>query len=109
MIQSNFPEYDPTIAAEFGYAMSPSELTFMGIPLMETQSFWLLIIRFAFNLLICWTIIQYFYYKKSRRKDYYFTFLLFSVTVFLLIFLLDNVSMQIGFALGLFAIFSIIR
>ena len=35
--------------------------------------------------------------------------MLFSTTIFLLIFLLDNVSLQIGFALGLFAIFGIIR
>ena len=110
MIQSTYPEYDPSIASEFGNsASSASELTFMGIPVMEPSSFWLLIVRFAFNLLVCWIIIQFFYYKKSRRKDYYFTFMLFSVTVFLLIFLLDNVSMQIGFALGLFAIFGMIR
>jgi len=109
MIQSNYPDYDPSIAAEFGNSMSASELTFMGIPLMETHSFLLLLMRFVFNLLVIWIIIQYFYYKKSHRKDYYITFMLFSVTIFLLIFLLDNVSMQIGFGLGLFAIFSVIR
>ena len=108
MIQT-FPEYDPTIAAEFGNEASASALTFMGIPLFEESSLWLLLFRFTFNLLVCWIIIQFFYYKKSHRKDYYFTFMLFTVTVFLLIFLLDNVSMQIGFALGLFAIFGIIR
>ena len=107
MIQSEFPEFDPSIASEFGQTQSID--TFMGIPLFDSANFWGLILRFTFNLLICWIIIQYFYYKKSRRKDYYFTFMLFSVTVFLLIFLLDNVSMQIGFALGLFAIFGMIR
>ena len=109
MIQATYPEYDPTIASEFGNGMSASELTFMGIPLLETSSLWLLLFRFAFNLLICWVIIQYFYYKKSNRKDYYITFLLFSITIFLLIFLLDNVPLQLGFGLGLFAIFSVIR
>src|SRR5574344_2388801 len=49
------------------------------------------------------------YYRKSGRRDYYNTFLLFSVTIFLLIFLLDNVKLQMGFALGLFAIFGMIR
>ena len=72
-------------------------------------SFVLLISRFAFNLLITWIIIQFFYYKKSQRRDYYNTFLLFSVTIFLLIYLLNDVSMQIGFAFGLFAIFGMIR
>ena len=103
------PEYDPTIAAEFSNQASTSSLTFMGIPLLEEYSLWLLLFRFTFNILVCWIIIQFFYYKKSHRKDYYTTFMLFTVTVFLLIFLLDNTSMQIGFALGLFAIFGIIR
>ncbi len=107
MIQADFPEYDPSIASEFGSTISAD--TFMGIPLFEEVSFLTLLMRFTFNVLICWIIIQFFYYKKSHRKDYYFTFMLFSVTVFLLIFLLDNVSMQIGFALGLFAIFGMIR
>lgn len=108
MIQE-LPEYDPTIAAEFGNQATASTITFMGIPLMEESSLWLLLLRFTFNILVCWIIIQFFYYKKSHRKDYYFTFMLFTVTVFLLIFLLDNVAMPIGFALGLFAIFGIIR
>jgi hypothetical protein len=35
--------------------------------------------------------------------------MLFSVTIFLLLFLLQSIPMQIGFALGLFAIFGMIR
>jgi len=102
-------EYDPTIAAEFGVESLTSGLTFMGAPLFDEFNFWLLISRFVFNMLICWGIIQFFYYPKSNRKDYYFTFMLFSVAVFLLIFIMDSVSIQLGFALGLFAIFGIIR
>ncbi|MDD4142049.1 MAG: DUF4956 domain-containing protein [Bacteroidales bacterium] len=77
--------------------------------MFEADSLWQLLMRFAFNFLVCWIIIRCFYYSKSKRKDYYFTFILFSVTIFLLIFLLDNVKLQIGFALGLFAIFGMIR
>jgi hypothetical protein len=84
-------------------------LDFLGIPLFDAQSLWLLLLRFTFNMLVCWVIIHCFYYKKSTRRDYYTTFLLFSVTIFLLIFLLDNVKIQMGFALGLFAIFGMIR
>ncbi|MDR0865632.1 MAG: DUF4956 domain-containing protein [Candidatus Symbiothrix sp.] len=81
----------------------------MGVEVFDPTNFWMLLLRFAFNLLVCWIIIQFFYYKKSRRKDYYFTFMLFSVTIFLLLFLLQSIPMQIGFALGLFAIFGMIR
>lgn len=84
-------------------------LDFLGIPLFDAQSLLLLLLRFGFNTLVCWIIIHFFYYKKSTRRDYYTTFLLFSVTIFLLIFLLDNVKIQMGFALGLFAIFGMIR
>jgi hypothetical protein len=95
-------------SAKIGFSETYS-LDFLGVPLFDGQSLWLLLLRFAFNLLVTWFIIHFLYYKKSTRRDYYNTFLLFSVTIFLLIFLLDNVKLQIGFALGLFAIFGMIR
>lgn len=68
-----------------------------------------LLIRFAFNAIVVMIIIHLLYYPKSRRKDYYFTFSLISVSIFFLIFLLGGVKIKVGFALGLFAIFGIIR
>ncbi|MBP3763281.1 MAG: DUF4956 domain-containing protein [Bacteroidales bacterium] len=82
---------------------------FLGIPLFDGPNLWNLLLRFAFNLLVCWVITHCFYYRKSRRRDYYFTFLLFSVVIYLLLFSLQNLSIEIGFALGLFAIFGMIR
>lgn len=70
---------------------------------------WQLLIRFALNMLVVGLMIHFFYYPKSRRRDYYFTFTLISVSVFFLVFLLGSVSLKIGFALGIFAIFGIIR
>ena len=106
MVQS---DYDPQIVAEHAAELAKKGLTFMGVDVFDSTNFWMLLLRFAFNLLVCWIIIQHFYYKKSRRKDYYFTFMVFSVTIFLLLFLLQSIPMQIGFALGLFAIFGMIR
>ena len=54
-------------------------------------------------------IVRYIYYPVTKNKDYLFTYFLISLTVFLLCFLLDNVKLELGFALGLFAIFGIIR
>jgi hypothetical protein len=68
-----------------------------------------LLIRFAFNAVVVWCIIHLLYFPKSRRLDYYFTFSLISLSIFFLIFLLGSVKLKIGFALGLFAIFGIIR
>ncbi len=101
------PEFDPSIAEEFGSGMTAS--TFLGVPVFESGAFLNLLLRFSFNLVIALVIVHFLYYKRKGRKDYYFTFLLFSTTMFLLIFLMENVKLQIGFTLGLFAIFGMIR
>ncbi len=85
------------------------DLEFLDVPLVDMADTWQLLLRFAFNTLVTWYIIHFLYYPKSRRRDYYFTFMLISVSVFFLIFLLGGVKLKIGFALGLFAIFGIIR
>ena len=66
---------------------------------------------FLMNILVVWIVVHFFYFPKGQRRDYYFTFILLSVSIFMLInLLLKNASdMGIGAALGLFAIFGIIR
>jgi len=68
-----------------------------------------LLARFILNIAVTATIIGWLYYNKSKRRDYVFTFTLISTTIFLLIFLLGNEKLQVGMALGLFAIFGIVR
>lgn len=68
-----------------------------------------LLTRFLFNLIVTGVIIWFLYYRKTQRRDYLFTFFMVSTTIFLMIFLLDSVKIQVGFALGLFAIFGILR
>lgn len=109
MTQSSFPDYDPEIMREFGMETVNGAGQLFGIPLFDGPSLWQLLFRFAINLIFCWLIIGLFYYRRSKRRDYYFTFMMFSITIFFLIFLMDNVKVQIGFALGLFAIFGMIR
>ena len=78
-------------------------------PLIDMADLWQLLFRFVFNFIVVGIIIHFFYYPKSKRRDYYFTFTLISISVFFLIFLLGSVKLKIGFALGIFAIFAIIR
>ena len=63
------------------------------------------------NSVVVWVLVHFFYYPKGHRRDYYFTFVLLSVSIFMLIYLLlgNSADMGIGAALGLFAIFGIIR
>lgn len=103
-----FLEFDPSIAEEFGYEIS-NQISFLGVPLCDTESLLHLLMRFAFNLIVTWIIARYCYYVKSQRKDYVLTYMLFGSAMFLLIFLMESVSIQIGMTLGLFAIFGVIR
>ena len=84
-------------------------MEFLGTPIFDAKDFWNLISKTIFNLIIITTIIRYIYYPVTKNKDYLFTYFLISLTVFLLCVLLDSVKLQLGFALGLFAIFGIIR
>ncbi|MBP1614985.1 MAG: hypothetical protein H6Q13_2433 [Bacteroidetes bacterium] len=86
-----------------------NDITLLEAPLVDSLGLVQLLLRFAFNLVVMFCIIHFFYYAKSKRRDYYFTFTLISISVFFLIFLLGSVKLKIGFALGLFAIFGIIR
>ncbi len=80
-----------------------------GIDLIDVEDFVELMMRFAFTATIVYLIVKKVYYPRSLRRDYLFTYLLISTIVFFLCILLDNVKLQLGFALGLFAIFGIIR
>ena len=98
------PEFDPSIAEEFGYD-AVQGASFLGVQLFDSQNLLHLFLRFGFNLLASWIIVQFLYYRKGGRKDYYLTFMMFASAMFLLIFLMESVKLQIGLTLGLFAIF----
>jgi len=80
-----------------------------GIQLFDLSGFLVLLARFTLNMLVILILVRWLYYSATKRKDYLFTYILISSIIFLLCYLLANVKIQIGFALGLFAIFGIIR
>ncbi|MBP3726748.1 MAG: DUF4956 domain-containing protein [Bacteroidaceae bacterium] len=79
------------------------------------EDFLLMLMRFAICTLVNWIIIDRLYYRKSHRRDFYFTFMLMSTAIFFLvffmIFVLDDLKGKtgIGIGIGLFGIFSIMR
>lgn len=73
------------------------------------QSMTELAIKFFLNLIVCWVIIRLFYYPKSHRRDYFFTFMVFSTAMLMLLYVMGNSEVGIGLTLGLFAIFGVIR
>lgn len=105
MLQTDF---NSDIAARFGNAEEQT-IDFLGMPFFDAPSLWRLLILFGINLLVCWTITHFFYYRKSKRRDYYFTYILFSTAIFFILYQLQNMKIEVGIALGLFGIFSMIR
>ncbi|MFI3333589.1 MAG: DUF4956 domain-containing protein [Rikenellaceae bacterium] len=84
-------------------------LRFLGIKIINISDFSELIFRFLLNSIMLLLIVRFPYLKHSTRRNFTFSYLAVGSTIFLLCFLLNSVKLELGFALGLFAIFGIIR
>ena len=80
----------------------------LGIPLFD-DDFYKMMIRFILNLIFLTGVVKFIYYKRSQKKEYLFTFYLIGIVVFFLCFTLKKYELDLGMALGLFAIFGILR
>ena len=81
----------------------------MAVHWFDSEGVTEMLIRFGFFMLMLFFIVYFLYYRKTHRRDYFFTLVLLSVSIFFLIYLLGSVKVKIGFALGLFAIFGVLR
>ncbi len=77
--------------------------------LNNLEGYQALILRFSINFIVTLILVRWLYYGITKRKDYLFSYIIIGTVVFLLCFLLASVELELGFALGLFAIFGIIR
>jgi len=68
-----------------------------------------LIIRFGFNLSIAFIIIKLIYHRNHTNNDFVFTYFMFNSLIFFFAFLLGKITINIGFAFGMFAVFAILR
>ena len=81
----------------------------IGLTLFDPLHFISLLMRFVVNLVTVCIIARCFYYPRGRRRDYMFIYILMSMSIFLLVSLMEGDGMNIGAAMGLFAIFGIMR
>lgn len=82
----------------------------MSITDLATQdSLVSILIRFVVNLFVLFILIRLIYYRFSKKEENLFSFFLMGIMIFMMISLLEKVDVQIGMALGLFALFAIIR
>ncbi|MGY5354511.1 DUF4956 domain-containing protein [Wenyingzhuangia sp. IMCC45467] len=79
-----------------------------NIPVFD-DDFYKMLFKFCINIGFLTIIIRGLYYKKAKNKEYFFTYYMISVIVFFLCFTLKKFELDLGMALGLFAIFGIIR
>jgi hypothetical protein len=68
-----------------------------------------LILRLVINTIFTVIIARAFYFPKARRKDFFFTYILVGFCIFMLIHLMGDAKIKTGIAMGLFAIFCIMR
>jgi len=80
-----------------------------NLSLIDFYDFGKLIFRLAFNSLVLFLIINLIYQKSSGRKEFTFTYYALGTAIFLLCYLLEGVKIELGFALGLFAVFGILK
>jgi Domain of unknown function (DUF4956) len=80
-----------------------------SIKLFKAEDLIGLIILVTLHMSFIFLLVRVIYYPIAKRKDFLFTYFLFSISIFMMCFLLESVKVEMGFALGLFAVFGIIR
>lgn len=60
----------------------------------------------VFSIII---LVRLVYFRIYKKKDFFFTFFMFNITIFIITYLLNKVEMSMGAAFGLFAVFSLLR
>ena len=71
---------------------------------------WSLIGRMMLNIGVVFILSRFVYYPRNRgSREYLFTYIATSTIIFVVCILLSQVKVELGIALGLFAVFSVIR
>lgn len=81
---------------------------FLGVPIYD-DDIQKLLFRFFVNFAVVTVIVRFVYYRHSHSKDYLFTYFIINILVFFICFTLKKLDLGLGMALGLFAIFGILR
>jgi magnesium-transporting ATPase (P-type) len=77
--------------------------------MFEQDPIWSVLLQLLVTLLVLFIVIRLIYYRYSRNERRVFSFFQMGIMIFLVCILLKTVEIQLGIALGLFAIFAILR
>ncbi len=76
---------------------------------IDTNHVTKLLLAFFINFIAIMIVVRWLYYPRCKRGEFFFTYILIAISTFMLIYVLGDVKLKAGIALGLFAMFSIIR
>lgn len=88
--------------------LSWEDIKFYNLSLIDFRDFGKLFFRLLFNSGVLFVLINLIY-GKSGRREFTFTYYALGTAIFLMCFLLEDVKLELGFALGLFAVFGILK
>lgn len=83
-------------------------MEFLDVPFFSDDIFKLLV-RFSINVVFLSLMVVLAIYRTQRDREFTFTAVMMNVTVFFICFSLKKLDLGTGMALGLFAIFGILR
>ena len=95
--------------AETAVDQAPNKMVFLGVPLWDNDIY-KMVVRFIFNLLFLSLVVGIAYSVNNKKNQrYVFNFAIMNIVVFFICFTLKKLELELGMALGLFAIFGILR
>jgi hypothetical protein len=76
---------------------------------LNNPNFLGIMVRFVINLIVLFILIKVIYFRYCRKEMFFFAFFLMGIMIFFIGSVLNAVFLEIGMAVGLFAIFTILR
>ena len=76
---------------------------------LNNPDFFGILLRFVINMVFLVILIRVIYFRYSKKEKFLFTFFLMGITVFFITSMLKSVFIEFGMAVGLFAVFAILR
>ncbi len=86
-----------------------SKITIFDSYLINTANLGEMALKLSINLVVMFILVRGIFYPRYLDRNYAFTNFAINIAVFLMCFLLSWVKLKLGFAFGLFAVFSILR
>ncbi len=83
-------------------------MEFLEIKLID-DDFWKLLVRLLINAFFLIVLVRAVYFPRAGVKNYFFSFIMVNIIIFFICFTLKKFELGLGMALGLFAIFGVLR